>query len=156
MQYLPNQKNLAEIDTERRPKNHNNLTGYLPLITERSLHTPPFPPVFALIDAPLRRPNHRVGLNRISGIDFAIVIGEDAQGVHFFKAGAEVYGDGVEGGVKGSAFIVFDVGGVAGAIAFAVGVGVGTYPGVFSQGSGGEEGEEESEVVHDEKGEVGV
>ena len=112
--------------------------------------------MFALIDAPLRRPDHRVGLNRISGIDFAIFVGEHAQGVHLVKAGAEVYGDGVEGGVKGSAFIQFDVGGVAGAIAFAVGVGVGTYPGVFGQGSGGEEGEEEGEVVHDEKGEMGV
>ena len=150
-------KNLPEIDTERRPKNHNSSTGYyLPLITLRPLHTPPFPPVFALTDAPLRRPNQRVGLNRISGPDLAIVVGEHAQGIHFFKAGAVVYGDGVVGGVKWGAFIVFDASGVVGAIVFAVGVGVGTYIGVFGQGGGGEEGEEEGEVVHDGKGEVGV
>ena len=75
--------------------------------------------MYALTDALLRRPNQLVGINRISGIDLAIVVGEHAHGADSLKAGAIVYGDGVVGGVKWGAFIKFEVGLVAGAVAFA-------------------------------------
>ena len=133
--------------TPKQSKTHNSSKYSLPLDIGRLLHAPPLRPVSHLANALLRRPIRHSSRNGISGKLHAIVVGEDAYGVDLAEAGAEVDGDGVVGGIKFDAIVLFDAGLVVSGGASAVGVVVGTDPRVFGEGGGREEGEEEGEIV---------